>query len=90
MFLIRSINGEIASLLIFFYCYVLQRPETKRIEARPIVSEGPKVKLTKVAESESKAFWDLMNAAARELLSEEETEQFLAALRQVKISISMQ
>ncbi len=64
--------------------YFSQRPEVKRIEARPIVSEGPKVKLaSKVAESESKSFWDLITAASRELLSEEETEQFLTALRQV-------
>lgn len=62
----------------------MQRPEIKRIEARPVVSEGPKVKLNKVAgESESQSFWDLIKAAARELLTEEETEQFLTALRQV-------
>eukprot|EP01033_Poteriospumella_lacustris_P003353 gene3353-2476_t len=60
-----------------------KRPEIKRIEARPVVSEGPKVKLHKVAgESESQSFWDLIKAAARELLTEEETEQFLTALRQ--------
>jgi hypothetical protein len=59
-----------------------KRPEVKRIEARPVVSEGPKVKLTRGTESESSSFWDLMTSAARELLSEEETTRFLSALRQ--------
>mmetsp|Transcript_7921 Transcript_7921/g.8669 ORF Transcript_7921/g.8669 Transcript_7921/m.8669 type:complete len:113 (-) Transcript_7921:41-379(-) len=66
-----------------FYRPRLKRQETKTAAPRLTLGDkGEKEKFKLVDESQQNVgFWDLMEKAAKEILSPEETEKFLAAVR---------